>query len=131
MVRTKLLRTSDHGVPQKRRRLFLVAIRADSIRADANLEMMWPEPIPHQALAIFHVRAVDTYMVVLFPCAVRQGSSTLSTRSLFRDSLSLKKARCKAPRFMRTWTTSLPKSEQASQQSNMKLDQNWHHSSQT
>ena len=49
-MRVQILKTSDHGTPQKRKRMFLVAIRIDSINpAIGNVDNVWPTPVQRKA----------------------------------------------------------------------------------
>lgn len=55
VVRIQILKTSDHGIPQKRKRMFLVAIRIDSINpAIANVDTVWPTPLQRKAGSMLH-----------------------------------------------------------------------------
>ena len=45
-VRTKILCTSFHGLPQRRERFFLIAVRLDSLNPSFDLDNIWPEDLP-------------------------------------------------------------------------------------
>jgi len=50
VVRVHFLKTSDCGIPQKRKRMFLAAIRIDSINpAIGNVDNVWPVPLQREA----------------------------------------------------------------------------------
>lgn len=48
-VQHRLLCTSDHGVPQRRERFFLVAILAEFVREGVSLESIFPKPLRYKA----------------------------------------------------------------------------------
>ena len=43
----KLLTTAEHGLPQKRQRLYICGIRRDSLNPNVSLDTLWPKPLEH------------------------------------------------------------------------------------
>ena len=44
-VQEGILNTADHGVPQRRKRIFLLGVRVDSLSSDTNMNDWLPEPL--------------------------------------------------------------------------------------
>lgn len=47
VVLHKLLTTAEHGLPQKRQRLYICGIRRDSLNPNVSLDTLWPKPLEH------------------------------------------------------------------------------------
>lgn len=41
--------TSEHGLAQKRARLYLAGVRMDSLSQTVTLDDLWPKPLQHEA----------------------------------------------------------------------------------